>query len=151
MEKQGYYPTRGCLYGRKNGRKITFIDTPGHEAFTAMRARGASITDIVIIVVAADDGVKPQTKEAINHAKAAGVPIIIAINKMDKEAANPDMVKTQLAEMEIMPVEWGGSYEFVGVSAKTGMGIEDLLEIVLLQADILELKANPKVLLKQAL
>ncbi|EEP3437129.1 GTP-binding protein, partial [Campylobacter coli] len=133
----------GAYMVEKNGRKITFIDTPGHEAFTAMRARGASITDIVIIVVAADDGVKPQTKEAINHAKAAGVPIIIAINKMDKEAANPDMVKTQLAEMEIMPVEWGGSYEFVGVSAKTGMGIEDLLEIVLLQADILELKANP--------
>ncbi|EOI3010003.1 translation initiation factor IF-2, partial [Campylobacter jejuni] len=115
----------GAYMVEKNGRKITFIDTPGHEAFTAMRARGASITDIVIIVVAADDGVKPQTKEAINHAKAAGVPIIIAINKMDKEAANPDMVKTQLAEMEIMPVEWGGSYEFVGVSAKTGMGIED--------------------------
>ncbi|EOJ1715729.1 translation initiation factor IF-2, partial [Campylobacter jejuni] len=134
----------GAYMVEKNGRKITFIDTPGHEAFTAMRARGASITDIVIIVVAADDGVKPQTKEAINHAKAAGVPIIIAINKMDKEAANPDMVKTQLAEMEIMSVEWGGSYEFVGVSAKTGMGIEDLLEIVLLQADILELKANPK-------
>ncbi|EAI7495324.1 translation initiation factor IF-2 [Campylobacter coli] len=134
----------GAYMVEKNGRKITFIDTPGHEAFTAMRARGASITDIVIIVVAADDGVKPQTKEAINHAKAAGVPIIIAINKMDKEAANPDMVKTQLAEMEIMPVEWGGSYEFVGVSAKTGMGIEDLLEIVLLQVDILELKANPK-------
>ncbi|GKX95959.1 TPA: translation initiation factor IF-2 [Campylobacter jejuni] len=134
----------GAYMVEKNGRKITFIDTPGHEAFTAMRARGASITDIVIIVVAADDGVKPQTKEAINHAKAAGVPIIIAINKMDKEAANPDMVKTQLAEMKIMPVEWGGSYEFVGVSAKTGMGIEDLLEIVLLQADILELKANPK-------
>lgn len=138
----------GAYMVEKNGRKITFIDTPGHEAFTAMRARGASITDIVIIVVAADDGVKPQTKEAINHAKAAGVPIIIAINKMDKEAANPDMVKTQLAEMEIMPVEWGGSYEFVGVSAKTGMGIEDLLEIVLLQADILELKANPKSFVK---
>lgn len=134
----------GAYMVEKNGRKITFIDTPGHEAFTAMRARGASITDIVIIVVAADDGVKPQTKEAINHAKAAGVPIIIAINKMDKEAANADRVKTQLAEMEIMPVEWGGSYEFVGVSAKTGMGIEDLLETLLLQADILELKANPK-------
>ncbi|MBZ7938964.1 translation initiation factor IF-2 [Campylobacter sp. W0014] len=134
----------GAYMVEKNDRKITFIDTPGHEAFTAMRARGASITDIVIIVVAADDGVKPQTKEAINHAKAANVPIIIAINKMDKEGANPDMVKTQLAELEIMPVEWGGSYEFVGVSAKTGMGIEDLLEIVLLQADILELKANPK-------
>lgn len=134
----------GAYMVEKNGRKITFIDTPGHEAFTAMRARGASITDIVIIVVAADDGVKPQTKEAINHAKAAGVPIIIAINKMDKEAANADRVKTQLVEMEIMPVEWGGSYEFVGVSAKTGMGIEDLLETLLLQADILELKANPK-------
>ncbi|MDL0104049.1 translation initiation factor IF-2 [Campylobacter felis] len=138
----------GAYMVEKNGRKITFIDTPGHEAFTAMRARGASITDIVIIVVAADDGVKPQTKEAINHAKAAGVPIIIAINKMDKENANPDMVKTQLAEMEIMPVEWGGSYEFVPVSAKAGTGIEDLLEIVLLQADILELKANPKNLAK---
>ncbi|MDL0102397.1 translation initiation factor IF-2 [Campylobacter felis] len=138
----------GAYMVEKNGRKITFIDTPGHEAFTAMRARGASITDIVIIVVAADDGVKPQTKEAINHAKAAGVPIIIAINKMDKENANPDMVKTQLAEMEIMPVEWGGSYEFVPVSAKAGMGIEDLLEIVLLQADLLELKANSKTLAK---
>ncbi|MGJ0149209.1 translation initiation factor IF-2 [Campylobacter lari] len=134
----------GAYMVEKNGRKITFIDTPGHEAFTAMRARGASITDIVIIVVAADDGVKPQTKEAINHAKAANVPIIIAINKMDKENANPDMVKTQLAEMDIMPVEWGGSHEFVPVSAKKGDGIEDLLEIVLLQADILELKANPK-------
>ena len=134
----------GAYMVEKNGRKITFIDTPGHEAFTAMRARGASITDIVVIVVAADDGVKPQTKEAINHAKAANVPIIIAINKMDKENANPDMVKTQLAEMDIMPVEWGGSYEFVPVSAKKGDGIEDLLEIVLLQADILELKANPK-------
>ncbi|WP_264720263.1 translation initiation factor IF-2 [Campylobacter upsaliensis] len=138
----------GAYMVEKNGRKITFIDTPGHEAFTAMRARGASITDIVIIVVAADDGVKPQTKEAINHAKAANVPIIIAINKMDKENANPDMVKTQLAEMEIMPVEWGGSYEFVPVSAKAGMGIEDLLEIVLLQADLLELKANSKTLAK---
>ncbi|ELU9590551.1 translation initiation factor IF-2 [Campylobacter upsaliensis] len=138
----------GAYMVEKNGRKITFIDTPGHEAFTAMRARGASITDIVIIVVAADDGVKPQTKEAINHAKAANVPIIIAINKMDKENANPDMVKTQLAEMEIMPVEWGGSYEFVPVSAKAGTGIEDLLEIVFLQADLLELKANSKTLAK---
>ncbi|MCR6594448.1 translation initiation factor IF-2 [Campylobacter insulaenigrae] len=138
----------GAYMVEKNGKKITFIDTPGHEAFTAMRARGASITDIVIIVVAADDGVKPQTKEAINHAKAANVPIIVAINKMDKENANPDMVKTQLAEMEIMPVEWGGSYEFVPVSAKKGDGIEDLLEIVLLQADLLELQANPKTFAK---
>lgn len=141
----------GAYMVEKNGRKITFIDTPGHEAFTAMRARGASITDIVIIVVAADDGVKPQTKEAINHAKAAGVPIIIAINKMDKEAANADRIKTQLAEMDIVPVEWGGSYEFVGVSAKSGMGIEDLLETLLLQADILELKANPKSLAKASI
>lgn len=134
----------GAYMVEKNHRKITFIDTPGHEAFTAMRARGASITDIAIIVVAADDGVKPQTKEAINHAKAANVPIIIAINKIDKEGANPDMVKTQLSEMDIIPVEWGGSYEFLPVSAKTGEGIEDLLETLLLQADILELKANPK-------
>ena len=126
----------------KNGRKITFIDTPGHEAFTSMRARGAEVTDIVIIVVAADDGVKPQTKEAINHAKAAKVPIIIAINKMDKPTANPDMVKSGLAELDIIPVEWGGKYEFVEISAKTGKGIEDLLEIVLLQADLLELKAS---------
>ena len=134
----------GAYMVEKNHRKITFIDTPGHEAFTAMRARGASITDIAIIVVAADDGVKPQTKEAINHAKAANVPIIIAINKIDKEGANPDMVKTQLSEMDIIPVEWGGSYEFLPVSAKTGEGIEDLLATLLLQADILELKANPK-------
>lgn len=141
----------GAYMVEKNGRKITFIDTPGHEAFTAMRARGAGVTDIVIVVVAADDGVKPQTKEAINHAKAAGAPLIIAINKMDKEAANPDMVKTQLAEMEIMPVEWGGNYEFVPVSAKTGAGIEDLLEIVLLQADLLELKASPKNLAKASI
>lgn len=134
----------GAYMVEKNGRKITFIDTPGHEAFTAMRARGASITDIVIIVVAADDGVKPQTKEAINHAKSANVPIIIALNKIDKEGANVDMVKTQLAELEITPIEWGGSYEFVPVSAKTGAGVDDLLEIVLLQADILELKADEK-------
>ncbi|WP_459861620.1 translation initiation factor IF-2 [Campylobacter concisus] len=134
----------GAYMVNKNGKNITFIDTPGHEAFTAMRARGAGVTDIVIIVVAADDGVKPQTKEAVSHAKAAGVPIIIAINKMDKESANPDLVKTGLTELDIMPTEWGGKYEFVPISAKTGMGIDDLLEIVLLQADLLELKANPK-------
>ena len=133
----------GAYMVEKNGRNITFIDTPGHEAFTSMRARGAEVTDIVIIVVAADDGVKPQTKEAISHAKAAGVPIIIAINKMDKENANPDNVKSGLAELDIMPTEWGGAYEFVPISAKTGMGVEDLLEIVLLQADLLELKADP--------
>lgn len=134
----------GAYMVEKNGKNITFIDTPGHEAFTAMRARGAEVTDIAIIIVAADDGVKPQTKEAISHAKAAGVPIIIAINKMDKESANPDLVKTGLAELDVMPTEWGGEYEFIGISAKTGMGIEDLLEVVLLQAEILELKANPQ-------
>lgn len=134
----------GAYMVNKNGKNITFIDTPGHEAFTAMRARGAKITDIVIIVVAADDGVKPQTKEAINHAKAAGVPIIIAMNKMDKEAANPDKVKSELADLDILSTDWGGKYEFAPISAKTGMGVEDLLEIVLLQAEILELKANPK-------
>ncbi|BCX79869.1 translation initiation factor IF-2 [Campylobacter sp. 19-13652] len=133
----------GAYMVEKNGKTITFIDTPGHEAFSAMRARGAGITDIVIIVVAADDGVKPQTKEAISHAKAAGVPIIVAINKMDKAGANPDLVKTGLAELDVMPTEWGGQHEFVEISAKTGQGIDDLLEIVLLQADILELKANP--------
>ncbi|WP_456381190.1 translation initiation factor IF-2 [Hydrogenimonas sp.] len=134
----------GAYQVEKDGKKITFIDTPGHEAFTEMRARGAQATDIVIIVVAADDGVKPQTIEALNHAKAAGVPMVIAINKIDKPDANPDMVKSQLAELGYMPVDWGGEYEFVEVSAKTGQGIEDLLETILLQAEIMELKANPK-------
>jgi len=133
----------GAYMVEKNGRNITFIDTPGHEAFTEMRSRGAKVTDIVIVVVAADDGVKPQTKEAVEHSKAAGVPIIVAVNKMDKEAANPDMAKAQLAELGLTPVEWGGETEFVHVSAKTGMGIEDLLETILLQADLLELKADP--------
>ena len=141
----------GAYMVNKNGKNITFIDTPGHEAFTAMRARGAKITDIVIIVVAADDGVKPQTKEAVSHAKAAGVPIIIAINKMDKEAANPDKVKSELAELDILSTDWGGTYEFVPISAKTGMGIDDLLEIVLLQAEILELTANAKANAKAAI
>jgi translation initiation factor IF-2 len=134
----------GAYMVNKNGKNITFIDTPGHEAFTQMRARGAQVTDIVIIVVAADDGVKPQTREAIDHAKAAGVPIIVAVNKMDKEAANPDMVKTQLSELSIMPTEWGGEHEFVHVSALTGDGVEELLEIILLQAEVLELQADPK-------
>ena len=141
----------GAYMVNKNGKNITFIDTPGHEAFTAMRARGAKITDIVIIVVAADDGVKPQTKEAVSHAKAAGVPIIIAINKMDKEAANPDKVKSELAELDILSTDWGGTYEFVPISAKMGTGIDDLLEIVLLQAEILELKANAKASAKAAI
>ncbi len=133
----------GAYMVEKNGRNITFIDTPGHEAFTEMRSRGAKVTDIVIVVVAADDGVKPQTKEAVEHAKAAGVPIIIAVNKMDKESANPDLVKAQLAELGITPIDWGGEHEFVPVSAKTGMGIDELLEVILLQADLLELKADP--------
>ena len=134
----------GAYMVEKNGQKITFIDTPGHEAFTEMRARGAEVTDVAIIVVAADDGVMPQTKEAIAHAQAADVPFIIAVNKIDKPQANPDLVKSQLAEMGIMPVEWGGEYEFVHVSAKTGEGIDELLETILLQAEMMELKANPK-------
>lgn len=125
-----------------NDEKITFLDTPGHEAFTAMRMRGANATDIAVLVVAADDGVMPQTVEAINHAKAAGIEIIVAVNKMDKPNANMDRVKQELTEYELVPVDWGGSTEFVPVSAKTGMGISDLLETILLTADILELKAN---------
>ena len=126
-----------------NGRMITFLDTPGHEAFTAMRMRGAQSTDIAVLVVAADDGVMPQTVEAINHAKAAGVEIVVAVNKIDKPDANPDRVKQQLAEYGLQSTDWGGSTEFVNVSAKTGEGIEDLLETILLTADVMELKANP--------
>lgn len=133
----------GAYMVEKNDELITFIDTPGHEAFTEMRARGANVTDIVIIVVAADDGVMPQTKEAITHAQAAEVPIIIAINKMDKESANPERVTTQLSEFGIMPVDWGGEYEFSHVSAHTGEGIEELLETILLQAEVMELQVNP--------
>lgn len=125
------------------GNKITFIDTPGHAAFTEMRARGASVTDIVIIIVAADDGVMPQTKEAIDHAKAAGVPIIVAVNKMDKPGANPERVLTEMADAGIIPEAWGGDTMFVNISAKTGMGISDLLERILLISDLEELKANP--------
>ncbi|MCD6223705.1 MAG: translation initiation factor IF-2 [Deltaproteobacteria bacterium] len=123
--------------------KITFLDTPGHEAFAEMRAHGAKITDIVILVVAADDGVMPQTKEAIDHAKAAGVPIVVAINKIDKPNANPDKVKKELADYGVVPEEWGGDNLFTNISAKKNIGIEKLLENVLLQADILELKTNP--------
>jgi translation initiation factor IF-2 len=126
------------------GKRITFIDTPGHEAFTAMRARGADVTDVVVLVVAADDGVMPQTVEAIHHAKAAGVPIIVAVNKIDKDGANPDRVRQELVEHEIIPEEWGGSNIFVNVSAKQRLNIDDILEMILLQAEILELKANPK-------
>ncbi len=124
-------------------RTITFLDTPGHEAFTAMRLRGAQSTDIAVLVVAADDGVMPQTVEAINHAKAAGVEIIVAVNKVDKAEANPDQVKQQLTKYELIPADWGGQTEFVNVSAKTGEGIDDLLDTILLQADVMELKANP--------
>ncbi len=127
-----------------NGQKITFLDTPGHEAFTAMRMRGANATDIAILVVAADDGVMPQTIEAINHAKAAGVEIIVAINKIDKPGANVERVKQELSEYELIPEDWGGSTVFVPVSAKTHEGISDLLEMILLTAEVLELKANPK-------
>ncbi|OQW97289.1 MAG: translation initiation factor IF-2 [Desulfobacteraceae bacterium A6] len=123
--------------------QIVFLDTPGHEAFTAMRARGAKVTDIVVLVVAADDGVKPQTVEAFNHAKAAGVPIIVAINKIDKPEADPDRVKRELADMGLAPEDWGGNTPFLQVSAKQNLGINDLLEMILLQAEVLELKANP--------
>jgi translation initiation factor IF-2 len=133
----------GAYNIKKDGRMITFIDTPGHEAFTEMRARGAQATDVVIIVVAADDGVRPQTEEALAHAKASGVPIIIAVNKIDKPEANPDLVKSQLSEIGYTPVDWGGEHEFVHVSAKHGDGLDDLLEIILLQSELLELKANP--------
>ena len=126
-----------------NGEKITFLDTPGHEAFTAMRMRGASSTDIAILVVAADDGVMPQTVEAINHAKAAGVEIIVAVNKIDKPSANVDRVKQELTEYELIPEDWGGSTIFVPVSAKTGEGLEELMEMILLTAEVMELKANP--------
>jgi len=132
----------GAYQIEKDGKKITFIDTPGHSAFTEMRARGAQATDIAIIVVAADDGVMPQTKESISHAQAAGVPIIIAVNKIDKPTANPDNVKSQMAEIGIVPVDWGGEYEFIPVSAHSGEGIDDLLETIILQAEIMELTAD---------
>ena len=127
----------------EDGRRITFLDTPGHEAFTAMRARGAKVTDIAIIIVAADDNVMPQTKEAINHAMAAGVPIVFAINKVDKPTANPDKIKEELAAMNFLVEEWGGKYQSQDISAKKGIGVEDLLEKVLLEAEMLDLKANP--------
>ena len=127
----------------ENGRRITFLDTPGHEAFTAMRARGAQVTDIAIIIIAADDDVMPQTKEAIAHAQAAGVPMVFAINKIDKPGANPDKVKESLANMNLLVEDWGGKYQCQEISAKKGIGVNDLLEKVLLEADMLELKANP--------
>ena len=126
-----------------DGRQITFLDTPGHEAFTAMRARGAQVTDVAIIVVAADDGVMPQTVEAINHASAANVPIVFAINKIDKPSANADKIKEALANMNYLVEDWGGKYQSQEISAKNGTGIDDLLEKVLLEAELLDLKANP--------
>ncbi|MGH2785694.1 MAG: translation initiation factor IF-2, partial [Actinomycetota bacterium] len=134
----------GAYQTHKNGREITFIDTPGHEAFTQMRARGAKVTDIAVLVVAADDGVKPQTVEAISHAKAAGVPIVVAVNKVDKPEADPMKVRQQVAEQGLNPEEWGGDTIFVDVSAKTGANVDQLLDMLLLVADIQELKANAK-------
>jgi translation initiation factor IF-2 len=127
----------------ENGKKITFLDTPGHEAFTAMRARGAKITDIVIIVIAADDTVMPQTIEAINHAQAAGVPIVFAINKIDKANANPEKIKEELSKRNILVEDWGGKYQSQEISAKKGVNVDLLLEKVLLEAELLDLKANP--------
>ncbi|MCO5216009.1 MAG: translation initiation factor IF-2 [Thermomicrobiales bacterium] len=133
----------GAYQVERQGRKLTFLDTPGHEAFTAMRARGAQATDIAVLVVAANDGVMPTTREAIAHIKSANVPMVVAVNKIDLEAANPERVKQQLSELEVMPEEWGGDVPFVEVSAKTGLGIDDLLEVLVLVADVNDLKANP--------
>ena len=133
----------GAYTVRINGNPITFLDTPGHAAFTSMRARGAMCTDVAILVVAADDGIMPQTIEAINHAKAAEIPIVVAVNKMDKPGANPDRILTQLTEHDLVPAEWGGDTEVCRISAKTGMGIDELLETVILTAELRELKANP--------
>jgi translation initiation factor IF-2 len=140
----------GAYQVRVGGREVTFIDTPGHEAFTAMRARGAKVTDIAILVVAADDGVKPQTVEALGHAKAAGVPIVVAVNKVDKDDADPMRVRQQLVEQGVVPSEWGGTYEFVDVSAKEGRNLDTLLETVLLVADLEELTADPEGLARGA-
>lgn len=145
-EAGGITQAIGASVVNLNGRQVTFIDTPGHEAFTAMRARGAKVTDVVVLVVAADDGVMPQTVEAINHAKAADVPIVVAVNKIDKPGATPDRVRQELTEHNIIPEEWGGQNMFVDVSAKKRLHIDDLLEAILLQADVLELKANPDAL-----
>jgi translation initiation factor IF-2 len=142
-EAGGITQSIGAYAVETRGRKVVFLDTPGHEAFTAMRARGAQVTDVAVLVVAADDGVMPQTREAISHAKAAGVPILVAINKIDKEGANPERVKQELAELTLVPEAWGGKTVMVEVSAKQKRGLDDLLEMILLVADLQELKANP--------
>ena len=142
-EAGGITQAIGAYQIKTNGSKITFIDTPGHAAFTEMRARGASVTDIVIIIVAADDGVMPQTKEAVEHALSAKVPIIVAVNKIDKPDANPEKIKTEMAELNITPEEWGGEYPFINISAQTGEGVEKLLETILAISEMGELKANP--------
>ncbi len=134
----------GAYQVEVNGKKVTFLDTPGHEAFTAMRARGAQVTDIVIIVVAADDGVMPQTKEAVDHALAAGVPIVVAVNKIDKEGADPERIKGEMSELGLMPEEWGGDTVYCNISAKKGIGISELLETLTVVAELADLKANPK-------
>ena len=133
----------GAYQVERKGEKITFIDTPGHAAFTEMRARGAQVTDIVVLVVAADDGVMPQTEEAISHAKAAKCPIIVAVNKCDKPSANPDRVMEELTHYDIIPEAWGGSTPFVQISALKGMGVDDLLDVIQLTAEMMDLKANP--------
>src|SRR3712207_6533888 len=133
----------GAYQVHHGDRSITFLDTPGHEAFTAMRARGARVTDLAVIVVAADDGVKPQTEEAIDHAKAAGVPMMVAVNKVDKEGADPVRTRTEMTQHGLQPVEWGGETEFVDVSAKTKQGLDDLLETIQVVAELEELRANP--------
>jgi translation initiation factor IF-2 len=133
----------GAYQVQHDGHMVTFLDTPGHEAFTAMRARGAKVTDIAVIVVAADDGVKPQTQEAVDHAKEAGVPMLVAVNKVDKEGAQPDRVRTEMTQLGLQPVEWGGDTEFVNVSAKTHQGLSDMLDTIIVMAEVEELKANP--------
>jgi translation initiation factor IF-2 len=134
----------GAYQVHHDSKPVTFLDTPGHEAFTAMRARGAKVTDIAVIVVAADDGVKPQTQEAVDHAKEAGVPMLVAVNKIDKEGAQPDRVRTEMTQLGLQPVEWGGDTEFVNVSAKTREGLDDLLDTILIMSEVEELRANPE-------
>lgn len=134
----------GAYEVKLGDKQITFLDTPGHEAFTAMRARGTKMTDVVIIIIAADDNIMPQTKEAISHAQAAGVPIVFAINKIDKQGANPEKIKQELAAMNLMVEDWGGKIQSQDISAKTGLNVDKLMEKILLEAEILQLTANPK-------